>query len=129
MRIVTASDVVKYVEQNCQGKGEQWREMSWVLTLNKVNEITGYFMLSAGGTSSTTFDKKIVAKVAIDRLADGVILVHNHPSGSCLPSPADIRETGDVKNGLGLFGISLVDHIIIGSGEYYSFASEQKTKI
>jgi DNA repair protein RadC len=120
--------VLDYIEKNCQPKSEQWREMAWVLTLNKGREVTGHFLLSAGGTSSTVIDKKVVAKVAIEQLADAVILVHNHPSGNCLPSRSDIKETGDIKKALDLFGISLLDHIIIADKEYYSFASEEKTE-
>lgn len=127
-KVMTANDVVRYVEKNCQPKEDQWREQSWVLTLNAGNEITGHFLLSVGGTSSTVIDKKVVAKVAIDQLADAVILVHNHPSGNCLPSRSDIKETGDIKKALDLFGISLLDHIIIADKEYYSFASEEKTE-
>lgn len=127
-KIVTARDVFDYIEKNCQPKSEQWREMAWVLTLNKGCEVTGHFLLSAGGTSSTVIDKKVVAKVAIEQLADAVILVHNHPSGNCLPSRSDIKETGDIKKALDLFDISLLDHIIIADKEYYSFASEEKTE-
>lgn len=127
-KVVTASDVVRYVEKNCQPKEDQWREQSWVLTLNAGHEITGHFLLSVGGTNATMFDKKIVAKVAVDQLADAVVIVHNHPSGNCMPSRSDIKETGDIKKALDLFGIDLLDHIIIADKEYYSFASEEKTK-
>lgn len=128
-KVVTASDVVRYVEKNCQPKEDQWREQSWVLTLNAGHEITGHFLLSVGGTNATMFDKKIVAKVAVDQLADAIVIVHNHPSGNCMPSRSDIKETGDIKKALDLFGIDLLDHIIIADKEYYSFASEEKTKI
>lgn len=127
-KVMTASDVIKYVEKNCQPKEDQWREQSWVLTLNAGHEITGHFLLSVGGTNATMFDKKIVAKVAVDQLADAIIIVHNHPSGNCMPSRSDIKETGDIKKALDLFGIDLLDHIIIADKEYYSFASEEKTK-
>lgn len=127
-KVVTASDVIRYVEKNCQPKEDQWREQSWVLTLNAGHEITGHFLLSVGGTNATMFDKKIVAKVAVDQLADAIVIVHNHPSGNCMPSRSDIKETGDIKKALDLFGIDLLDHIIIADKEYYSFASEEKTK-
>lgn len=127
-KVVTASDVIKYVEKNCQPKEDQWREQSWVLTLNAGHEITGHFLLSVGGTNATMFDKKIVAKVAVDQLADAIVIVHNHPSGNCMPSRSDIKETGDIKKALDLFDIDLLDHIIIADKEYYSFASEEKTK-
>lgn len=127
-KVMTANDVVRYVEKNCQPKEDQWREQSWVLTLNAGHEITGHFLLSVGGTNATMFDKKIVAKVAVDQLADAIVIVHNHPSGNCMPSRSDIKETGDIKKALDLFGIDLLDHIIIADKEYYSFASEEKTK-
>lgn len=127
-KVMTANDVVRYVEKNCQPKEDQWREQSWVLTLNAGHEITGHFLLSVGGTNATMFDRKIVAKVAVDQLADAIVIVHNHPSGNCAPSRSDIKETGDIKKALDLFGIDLLDHIIIADKEYYSFASEEKTK-
>lgn len=127
-KVLGALSVVNYIEKNCQSRDEQWREMAWVLTLNKSCEVTGHFMLSVGGTSSTVIDKKVVAKVAIEQLADAVILVHNHPSGNAKPSTADINQTKDVRNGLKCLDIELLDHIIIADGEFYSFAEEQVTK-
>lgn len=127
-KVMTASDVIKYVEKNCQPKEDQWREQSWVLTLNAGNEITGHFLLSVGGTNATMFDKKIVAKVAVDQLADAVVIVHNNTSSNCMPSRSDIKETEDIKKALDLFDIDLLDHIIIADKEYYSFAIEEKTK-
>lgn len=129
VKVTTAKDVVDYVEKHCMPKEDRWREQAWVLTLNAGHEITGHFLLSVGGTNATMFDKKIVAKVAVDQLADAIIIVHNHPSGNCMPSRSDIKETGDIKKALDLFGIDLLDHIIIADKEYYSFASEEKTKI
>lgn len=126
-KVTAANDVVKYVEQRCQSREEQWREMAWLLTLNQSNEITGHFLLSCGGTTSTVIDKKIAVKVALDQLAEGVILVHNHPSGKCLPSSADIHETDGLRKALGLFDINLIDHVIIGNdGRWYSFAEYGK---
>lgn len=127
-KVMNARDVVRYVEKNCQPKEDQWREQSWVLTLNAGHDVTGHFLLSVGGTNATMFDKKIVAKVAVDQLADAIVIVHNHPSGNCMPSRYDIKETEDIKKALDLFGIDLLDHIIIADKEYYSFASEEKTK-
>lgn len=128
VKVTTAKDVVDYVEKHCMPKEEQWREQAWVLTLNRGNNINGHFLLSIGGTGSTVFDKKIVAKVAVDMVADGVILVHNHPSGNSKPSTADINQTKDVRNGLKCLDIELLDHVIIADGEFYSFAEEQVTK-
>ena len=127
-KVLTASDVVKYVELYCMPTDEQWREMAWVLTLDKGMNIKGHFLLSIGGTNSTVFDKKVIAKVAVDMLADGVILVHNHPSGNARPSKADLTQTKAVGDGLKCLDIELIDHVIIADGEYFSFASEETTK-
>lgn len=96
--------------------------------MDKGMNINGHFLLSIGGTTSTMFDKKVVAKVAVDMLADGVILVHNHPSGSAKPSAADINQTKDVRCGLKCLDIELIDHIIIADGEFFSFADDGITE-
>lgn len=72
--------------------------------------------------------KVTTAKDAVDMVADGVILVHNHPSGNSKPSSADINQTKDVRNGLKCLDIKLLDHIIIADDEFYSFAGEQVMK-
>ncbi|MBS7297091.1 MAG: hypothetical protein KIG34_04985, partial [Bacteroidales bacterium] len=56
--------------------------------------------------------------------ASGVFLVHNHPSGSPVPSSADMIETEKLQNGLTAIGIRLVDHVIITDNSFYSFADE-----
>ena len=123
-----AAQVVKFVEQYCQPKEQQWKEMAWVLTVNRANKVQGYHKLSEGNVHATGFDKKEIAKVAIDDMATGVILVHNHPSGNCLPSQADIAATDSVRKALRLFDIDLLDHVVIGTDEHFSFAIEEKVK-
>ena len=127
VKVLTATDVVNYVVKNCQSREEMWKEMAWVLVLHG-GKITGHYCLSVGSTKATGFDAKEVAKVAIDSLADAVILVHNHPSGSCLPSKADIAATDSVRKALRLFDIDLLDHVVIGTDEHFSFAIDEKVK-
>ena len=62
-------------------------------------------------------------------MACGVILVHTHPSGNSTPSTADIDATRKLREALKLFDIKLMDHIIIGDGQYYSFADEEVTDV
>ena len=57
-------------------------------------------------------------------MACGVILVHTHPSGNPLPSKADIEKTEELRQALNIFEIELLDHIIIGDNQYYSFSDE-----
>lgn len=124
----TAKDVVYYAKKHCFNPEMSWREEVWVLLLNRAGRITDQFLLGLGGTAAVVMDKKAVAKVAIEGLAEAVVLVHNHPSGSCLPGQADIRQTAEVKKALSLFDIPLLDHVVLGDGEFYSFAEEKVWK-
>lgn len=125
----TARAVYDYAMKHCYKSEEMWRESAWLLLLNKSGEVFGQFLLSTGGTDECNLDKKVVAKVAIDMMAAGVIIVHNHPSGNCLPSQTDIRQTADVKRALSLFDIQLLDHVVIGENEYFSFNDENRIKL
>ena len=100
-------------------------EECWVIYLNRANYIIGRERLSTGGVSATVIDIKIIIKNALERLASGIILVHNHPSGNPQPGSSDIRQTGALKKAAETFDISLVDHIIISDGCFYSFADER----
>lgn len=100
-------------------------ESCFIILTNRANKIIGWYKVSSGGLDATIVDKKIICKVAIDALASGVILVHNHPSGDSRPSSSDIKATRDVKDCLKLFDIVLMDHIILTSTEYYSFTEEK----
>lgn len=99
-------------------------EEFWVLYLNQANKIIGKEKVSSGGIASTIADKRIIIKNALDRLAPAMILVHNHPSGNLKPSQSDIDLTNKTKEAAKLFDISVLDHIIVSSSGYYSFADE-----
>jgi DNA repair protein RadC len=99
-------------------------EECWVLYLNRANKLIGREKLSVGGVSSTVMDVKIITKKAIEKLSSGIVLVHNHPSGNVLPGEEDRRQTVSLRKAIELFNIVLVDHIIIGKNDYYSFADE-----
>jgi len=99
-------------------------EQFWVITLSRANHITGEFRVSDGGTSSTVVDVKLLMKQVVDRIADGIILVHNHPSGTMKPSAQDRDLTRRIKGACELFGVRLLDHVIIGPDAYFSFQDE-----
>lgn len=98
------------------------REEFFVLYLNKANRVITHRMISAGGVSGTVADIKIILKNAIDLLASSIIAVHNHPSGNLQPSQADIDLTKKLKDASRLMDVSLLDHLITGDNNYYSFA-------
>jgi len=97
-------------------------EECWVLYLNNANKLTGKEKVSHGGSSSTIFDIKTIVRKAVDRTAAGIILVHNHPSGSPLPSRCDIDETAALREAAALLDIRLLDHVIVSGNNYYSFS-------
>lgn len=100
-------------------------EECWVLYLNRANFLISKEKVSSGGLDSTTLDSRIIVRKAIEKKASGIILVHNHPSGSALPGSADIQSTRQLDKVLKTCELSLIDHVVIASDSYYSFADEQ----
>ncbi len=96
-------------------------EEFWALYLNASNKILDRVRISQGGVTGTVVDYKLIVKRAIERLAQGILLVHNHPSGNPLPSEADRQITERLVHAAALFEITVADHVIITAGECYSF--------
>lgn len=99
-------------------------EECWILYLNRANHILYKEKVSIGGLSSTTIDTTSILRKAIEKKADGIILVHNHPSGNPQPGKADVVETERLKKAAETFSISMLDHVIISDSGYYSFADQ-----
>lgn len=99
-------------------------ESAFIILVNRANNVTGYAKISQGGICGTIVDVRLVAKYAIDCLAEGIIFVHNHPSGNVKTSIEDKRISEKLKNALKLFDIKLIDSIIIAENDYYSMAEE-----
>lgn len=97
-------------------------ESFFILCLNRNNQTIAYAKISQGGVAGTVVDIKIIAKYAIDCLASSVILAHNHPSGNLAPSNEDKLITQKIKEGLKMLDIQVMDHVILTSDGYYSFA-------
>ncbi|MDR0659994.1 MAG: DNA repair protein RadC [Prevotellaceae bacterium] len=104
--------------------GDLPHEEFWVLFLNRSNKIIEKRKVGQGGLSATVVDSRLIAKLAINNLASGVIVAHNHPSGNLQPSASDKQITEKLHEALALFDINLIDHIIVSTDSYYSFAEE-----
>ena len=104
--------------------GDLNHEEFWIMLLNRGNKIIDSFMISQGGVSGTVIDVRIILKPAIEKLASSIILCHNHPSGTMQASDADIKITTKIKNAAELLDIAVLDHLIIGQNQYFSFADE-----
>ena len=99
-------------------------EEFWIVLLSRANKIIDKQLIGRGGISETTADIKLIFKKSIESLASGIILAHNHPSGNLKPSQSDINLTNKIIETSKLMDIKVLDHLIIGDGNYYSFADE-----
>jgi len=99
-------------------------EEFWILLLNRANLVLDRIQLSQGGTSGTVVDAKMVFRAALEGQASGIILVHNHPSGSLRPSQHDIDLTKKLRDAGKTLDINVMDHLIVTDRGYYSFADE-----
>lgn len=99
-------------------------EQFWILMLDRANNVIKKVQISAGGVSGTVVDQKILFKSALECLASGIILIHNHPSGNIKPSEQDIRLTKKIQNAGSVLDIPVIDHIIFTNHAYFSFADE-----
>ena len=104
--------------------GKQPHEECWVLYLNRRNQLISKDRLSSGGVSATVVDVRMILKRAIEKLASGVILAHNHPSGQLKPSKSDINLTKKLKEACRVMDVKLLDHLIVTKSGYYSFSDE-----
>lgn len=99
-------------------------EQFWVLLLNQANKVIRLVNISDGGVSGTIVDPKKVFKMALEYNACNLILCHNHPSGNLVPSGNDLKLTSKMVDAGKMLEIRVLDHIIIGQNDYYSFADE-----
>jgi DNA repair protein RadC len=102
--------------------GDKPYEEFWIILLNKANRVIKCCCISEGGVSGTVVDPKKIFKISLDHYASSLILGHNHPSGNIHPSDADKKITLKVKEAGNMLDIAVLDHIILGEGNYYSFA-------
>lgn len=101
-----------------------YHETFFVILLSRSNHVLGYRQISQGGLSQTVVDPKTVFAPALVCAASAIILAHNHPSGNLKPSQVDINLTDKIKSGAQLLDLQILDHIIITSTSYFSFADE-----
>lgn len=99
-------------------------EEFWIMLLNRGNKVLRNICISQGGLSGTVADPKKIFKMALEQYAASVILCHNHPSGNITPSESDIRLTQKLKRAGSFLDLPVIDHIIIGENNYFSFADE-----
>src|SRR6218665_92719 len=119
--IHSSADIVSYLHTSLK---DYRHEVFGVLFLNHANKVNHFEIISEGGLTSTVADPRVILKKALEQDAVGIILCHNHPSGSLRPSRADMHLTRKVKEAANLFDIRLIDHVIVSTEGHYSFADQ-----
>jgi DNA repair protein RadC len=104
--------------------GELPHEEFWIVYLNNSNKVISKSQLSKGGITGTLVDVRLVFKTALEMGATGLILCHNHPSGTLIPSDADKQITRKLKLAGDSLEIKVLDHLIVTETSYFSFADE-----
>lgn len=99
-------------------------EQFWIMLLNNANKVIKLEKIGVGGMTGTTADPKKIFKNALENNAASVMLCHNHPSGNVIPSNADKQITNNLVKAGQFLEIKILDHIIIGNDNYFSFADE-----
>lgn len=117
VKITSPKDAENVIRQ-FYGDDIEIYESCFILLLNQANNTIGYAKISQGGIVGTVVDIRIIAKYAIESLATGVILAHNHPTGNLNPSTQDIELTKKLRKALQLFDIQLLDSLILTKDDY-----------
>ncbi|AZB26135.1 JAB domain-containing protein [Chryseobacterium bernardetii] len=97
-------------------------EEFWAIFMNNSNKVIHTSQLTQGGISQSIVDVRVLFKTALENFSTGVIIAHNHPSGSMKPSKEDLNITQKIKEAGKVLSIQLLDHIIITQHSYFSFS-------
>lgn len=118
--IFTSSSIVADVARSILLDEDQ--EVFLVFITDVRNRVLGYVEVARGGIDLCPVDTRAVFRTAIHMGASGLILVHNHPSGSTVPSSDDIELTTKLVEAGYILGIAVLDHLIIAEDRHSSLA-------
>ena len=100
------------------------QEQIMAIFMNRTGQVIGYRLLNTGNISNCHIDTRLLVSLALHCMASSVIIAHNHPSGNLTPSDADIILTKKVSEALALIDVTLLDHLIITVGRWFSMVNE-----
>lgn len=124
IKVQSSKDSFNVLKEYYDPKKIDYKEMFYVLLLNRSNYCLGISKIAVGSTTGVIVNIKEIFQLALKMNASGIIISHNHPSGNILPSDADNVLTKKVKQAATFLELSLIDHIIVTSAGYYSYADE-----
>lgn len=108
---------------------KQDQESFVVVMLDIHSDLRGVARIHTGSRDRVAVDRSDVLRPVIEQGAKGFIVCHNHPSGHAQPSPADRDLTKALKEGAEEVDVTFLDHVVLGTNEYYSFAEKKLTKV
>ena len=124
MPTVSCSEDAASVLRSVWSDRMEHREEFFQICLNRANKVLGWSQVSSGGLNSCLVDPKVIYQIALKANAVGIILSHCHPSGNKNPSESDRQLTKKLKSAGKVLDIAVLDHIILTSEDYFSFADE-----
>lgn len=128
IKLLNSKDVYSVMQQILlrENKIRRGQEHLWVIGLNSRNKILFIELVALGATNWVATTAPDLFRVAIYKLAVNIIIVHNHPSGECTPTEADIAFTTKMATAAKLLDIHVLDHLVITESEYCSLADKGK---
>ena len=100
-------------------------EEVWLIHLTAANKVIAAEMIAMGTLTETSVDCRTVLRSVLLQNAACFVIAHNHPSGEPRPSISDINFTAQLKKACDLMDIKLLDHIVLSSNSFFSFAQEE----
>lgn len=113
--------IYRYIYKELYGLTQ---EELWIILMDNQHQVKEKMKISEGGLASSTADVRVILKKALQSSSSAIALVHNHPSGSLLPSASDDEVTLRLFKACQIMQITFVDHIIFTEAGYYSYFDE-----
>lgn len=123
-QVKSSADAYKHLFESWDKDKVQFVEQFKIVLLNRANRIIGICQISEGGQAGTVVDPKVIFACALKANAAFVILAHNHPSGNTSPSESDRALTKKLVEAGKYLDLPILDHIVVTSEGYYSFADD-----
>lgn len=124
IKLHSSADIYNVMQQILlrENKIDRNKEHFWTIGLDNAKRILYIELISMGTTTSTPIEPMQVFRIAVQKAALNMILVHNHPSGELRHSTEDVDITDRLVQVGTILGIKVIDHLIISEKSYNSFA-------
>ena len=120
VEVIRSPDDAHYLARNFIRLHEESEEYLYMICMNTKNRIIGVFEISHGNVNSSIVGVREIFQKALLANAVSIIVMHNHPSGDPKPSKEDVEVTKRLVEAGKIIGIDVLDHIVVGDGEYAS---------